>query len=749
MGSFSHFFNKNVIIGVAITTSITVTFYSINMIVLLGEKIIGPGLIMPTLVGTLGGYLLGFFYNQRIKKQKALLAILEQQSILKEISLLSHHNYSLVEILDKSIHLILSASFAKLQSKGGIFLSTINNRLELKSSLNLSPQILNSCGKAGVEFGECLCGLAAKEKKTIFKHCVDHQHSISFAGMEDHGHYNVPILHENKALGVIVVYLNAGHKNNPIEIDFLEGVANVLSLVINSYNSSKIAKKNESALREIQELSGVGTWLKDTHSGNITASKQVFNILGYKLDEVQLSEEFLSKTVHPLDKTKFIAAIENAKSGISTELEFRHLRKDGAIANVINKWKPILNTDGSITEVSGTLIDVSTLRKNEAELIEKQHLVNGILSATPDPLYLLNLDTSEFVYCNAAMEYVLANNPTFYDEYKIKGVPFFREQVHPDDLIAYDNINKTLRKSKDLITLKFRTKIFGNEFRWIEQKVLVYSRKENGHVHQVLITSKDISEKIHAENRAKKLNIELSAQNKSIKKINRELDQFVYSVSHDLRAPLSSMLGLVNLSKLNATPKEILEYMSRIGQSVEKLDGFIKDILNYSRNARTSIEAKPLVLENIIMELIDTIRSINNPGIELDFEANESVTYIGDKRRIAIVLNNLISNAVKYADYSKPNRFLKVRITTSTKGCEIKIEDNGIGIKKEYVDKIFYMFYRATEKSEGSGLGLYIVKEIIKKLNGTISIESEESIGTKILLKIPHTKSTTKQKVKA
>ena len=734
------FFNKYILISVIITITITFSLYSLNMIVLLGSTIWGRGLAMPFIVGGATGYLLGYLYNQRRNKQLILFATLEQNEILKDISLLSHHNHSLDEILDKSIHLILSASFAKLKSKGGIFLRANNNRLELKSHLNLSKQILDSCGTTGVNFGECLCGLAAKEKKTIFKHCVDHDHSVTYEGMTSHGHYNVPILHENKVLGVIVVYLEPNHSKNSTEIDFLEAVANVLSLIINSYYSDQQMSKKESTLREIQRFSGIGTWTKDLESNNISASEEVFRIMGYEPNEVQLNEQFFLDSVLPPDYDKLREGIENAKIGVASELEIQHNKKDGSIVSVINKWKPIINSDGIITEISGTLINVSTLRKNEAELIEKQHLVNGVLSATPDPLYLLDLDTSEFVYCNAAMEDVLDNNPTFSKEYKEKGVSLFRAQVHPNDLETYDYMNTSLRKSKDLITLKFRTKIFDNEYRWIEQKVLVYNRKENGHVHQVLVISKDISDKIHAENIAKKLNVELANQNKAIKKVNAELDQFVYSVSHDLRAPLSSMLGLVNLSKLEASPQELIEYMDRIGTSVEKLDGFIKDILDYSRNARTVIEAEPIVLEDLFMKLIDSIRSINNPDIELDFAAQESITFMGDERRISIVLNNVISNAIKYADYKKSNRFLKVRISTSAAGCIFSLEDNGIGIKKEYLKNVFNMFYRATEKSEGSGLGLYIVKEIINKLNGTITVESDEGIGTKVSIELPHTK---------
>ena len=300
-------------------------------------------------------------------------------------------------------------------------------------------------------------------------------------------------------------------------------------------------------------------------------------------------------------------------------------------------------------------------------------------------------------------------------------------------------MNVALRQGKDLYVLKFRTKGFAKTYRWIEQKVLVYRRDKNNRVNQILVVSKDIQKQVLAKNRVQKLNNELIGQNATMKKINAELDQFVYSASHDLRAPLASILGLVNLSKLETNPNDLKGYMNKIGFSIEKLDGFIQDILNYSKNSRTVIDKTPIKLESLLLEIIDNIKLINNNGIKLKVTSKEDIIYVGDKRRLSIILNNLLSNAYKYADSSKLAQFLKVSVRSSKSGCNFIIEDNGIGINKVYQDKIFDMFYRATEKSNGSGIGLYIVKEVVSKLKGDIKIESKEGIGTKVFLELPHT----------
>ncbi len=732
--------SRYILISILLVTTIAISAYATHMYFILEMPIWSIGILWPVAVGSVFGFIVGLIDFRRRSKNTSLVDAIEQQFILKEISLLSHHNYTLEELLNKAILLIVQASFAKKTAKGGVFLTTKRGGyLQLISHINLDELLSSKCAMKGVEFGECVCGIAAKEQRTIFKECIDDEHSISFDGME----YNVPILHDDKTLGVIVVYLDASYKKSQAEIDFLEAVSNVLSLILRNHSYNQEIIKKDIELKEVQEFGGIGTWKKNIDSGVITASDEVHRIMGYQPNEVELSESFLASTIHPQDRGKLGKAVRKAKGGVPFEISLRQYRKDGSTINVINKCTPTINRDGMVTDISGVVIDVSKLKENEIELAEKQHLVNGILSAVPDSLYLLDIKTAEIVYCNKAMEGVLEQHPTFLENLKKYGIHYFRKNIHPDDLKKYDKMNQALRSGKEMFTLVFRSRALDSTtYRWIEQKMLVFDRTEEGMIRQVLIISKDITNKVHTENRAKRLNVELAKQNKTIKKVNAELDQFVYSVSHDLRAPLTSMLGLVNLSKLKDTNrKDLLGYMSRIGQSAEKLDGFIMDILNYSRNARTAIDTEPINLEEIFMEIIENIKSINNPDIDLDFEADEPIVYIGDKRRISIVLNNIISNAIKYANYSKEERFIKARMKTSDKGCIITIEDNGIGIKKKYLRKIFDMFYRATDKSKGSGLGLYIVHEIVSKLKGEVNITSEEGAGTKVVIKLPHASS--------
>lgn len=239
----------------------------------------------------------------------------------------------------------------------------------------------------------------------------------------------------------------------------------------------------------------------------------------------------------------------------------------------------------------------------------------------------------------------------------------------------------------------------------------------------------------------KNTEVKLEQKNKELQKANEELDRFVYSASHDLRAPLKSLIGLIHLIVKNANPDDrgLRDKLAMMNRSVLKLDDFIEDILHYARNARLEVAREEINFEEMIQEINSTLKFIEgSKGLTLTIQIDQAQKFMSDKRRVNIVLNNLISNAIKYQDAEKENPFLTISIQTTRKEVRIEIEDNGIGIEKSNQEKIFEMFYRASTLSSGSGLGLYIVKEVIEKMGGNITLESELKRGTRIVLTIPN-----------
>lgn len=231
---------------------------------------------------------------------------------------------------------------------------------------------------------------------------------------------------------------------------------------------------------------------------------------------------------------------------------------------------------------------------------------------------------------------------------------------------------------------------------------------------------------------------ELERANNQLTKTNDELDRFVYSLSHDISAPLKSIRGLVNLSRMENTPDQSFSYLAKIETSINKLEQFIAEVLDYSRTNRKDLDSEDVELKPLVTEIIDDYRYLErfeDIQFKLEFEKERIQS---DKFLLRVALSNLISNAIKYQRSNKDHRpFIRIAATEETGIVKIVVEDNGEGIAPQFKERIFEMFYRGSSTSTGSGLGLYIAKEAIEKLNGKIEMTSEYEKGTSFTIYIP------------
>jgi signal transduction histidine kinase len=247
----------------------------------------------------------------------------------------------------------------------------------------------------------------------------------------------------------------------------------------------------------------------------------------------------------------------------------------------------------------------------------------------------------------------------------------------------------------------------------------------------------------HHEEKRKKAEKTLRKQNEELVKINKELDSFVYSVSHNLRAPLMSVLGLINLVQIENKKSDdgLNNYFGMMQHSIHKLDDTLKEILDYSRNARSELNVEQVDLKKMIDESFERLMYMEgSEEVERSVGVDEEASLYTDPYRLSVIINNLVSNAIKYRDPNKKQCYIDIRAKINTAALEITFRDNGIGISEEFKPKIFDMFFRATERSEGAGLGLYIVKETIEKLMGTIEVESKLGEGTSFKIRVPNMK---------
>jgi PAS domain S-box-containing protein len=219
---------------------------------------------------------------------------------------------------------------------------------------------------------------------------------------------------------------------------------------------------------------------------------------------------------------------------------------------------------------------------------------------------------------------------------------------------------------------------------------------------------------------------------------NAELDNFVYKVSHDLRAPLSSVLGLVNLARMEGNDDNLEEYIELIGQKVLQLDHFIGDVLSHSKNLKLEVTIEKIDLQNLIEETFKELNYLKGADQIKKTIVIKGEALFSDRWRVGEIFRNLISNAIKYRDFEKPIAEININIRINEDRVVIIFSDNGIGISKPNQEKIFDMFYRASVQSDGSGLGLYIVKNAIDKLGGILKVKSDLGKGTTFELKLPN-----------
>jgi signal transduction histidine kinase len=265
------------------------------------------------------------------------------------------------------------------------------------------------------------------------------------------------------------------------------------------------------------------------------------------------------------------------------------------------------------------------------------------------------------------------------------------------------------------------------------QSILPY-RNASGRIEHIIVTGVDISE-------LKKVQEAVNRKNEELHKINAELDNFVYSISHDLRSPLLSIKGIVSLiTHSSEIDEKTRKYLEMVDGSASRLDGTIQEILEYSRNSRLDIEYEEFDVVNMVKQSYNDLQYSAQGNLELILDIQSEPIIYSDKSRIGVLLKNVIGNAIKYRK-KEIESYVKFTLKRDEKSILMLVTDNGEGIDSPHLDKIFTMFYRGTTSSVGTGLGLYICQEIVNKLNGSLKVESQLGEGTTMTITIPDLKT--------
>lgn len=222
-----------------------------------------------------------------------------------------------------------------------------------------------------------------------------------------------------------------------------------------------------------------------------------------------------------------------------------------------------------------------------------------------------------------------------------------------------------------------------------------------------------------------------------LEKTNDELNRFVYSTSHDLRSPLASVMGILNLAKMENSVQDPNGYLGMIETCVNKMDTFIQKIIEYYKSIRVEQDYSKIDFTVLLEESIQLFK-MQRPDIAYNIIVDQDGDFMNDSFRMSVIIDNLISNAVKYQKPSEPNPKVEVTVKSDDKKAIIKIEDNGVGILDNHLNNIFKMFFRSNNTVNGLGIGLYIVKEALTRIGGEISVHSRHGEGTAFYLEIPN-----------
>ncbi|MCX6290662.1 MAG: PAS domain S-box protein [Bacteroidetes bacterium] len=224
---------------------------------------------------------------------------------------------------------------------------------------------------------------------------------------------------------------------------------------------------------------------------------------------------------------------------------------------------------------------------------------------------------------------------------------------------------------------------------------------------------------------------------RELSETNQELDTFFYKASHDLKGPLASVMGIVNLARLENQDQLIEKYFGMVESSVKRLDETLLDLIELARTRKGTSKLSVINVKGLVDEILNSLRHVSNFGkINFEIKVDTAIEITSDKVLMLSVFQNLIHNAINYCNQQSP--WIKITVKETEQGIDLEIADNGKGIAEGVKSKVFEMFYRGHPDSSGSGLGLFIVKNALEKMHGKIHFDSESGKGTVFYVSIPN-----------
>lgn len=463
-------------------------------------------------------------------------------------------------------------------------------------------------------------------------------------------------------------------------------------------------------------------WDWDLKTGSFIWNKGIENIFGYKKEDVGENLQWWFDKIHPEDSLKMSVKLYSfiAEKSEKWQDEYRFCCADGSYKYIFDRGFLVKDESENIVRMIGAMQDVTKQKEEEQRL----KLLETVIIQTKDTVVItegtgINSELPNIVYVNPAF-----SKMTGFDDNEVIGssLDSFMNGVHiKNELIK---LEEALKKKEEYSFESINTRKNGEEY-WVNFIIIPITDKENQHSHWISI-QRDISVEKEREKEREALISELTQNNKDLK-------QFSYITSHNLRAPLSNLTGLLNLIEdVPIENEELKEIINGFSKSTNQLNETINDLVNVIIiKDSPSIQKEDIVIrdvfENVFSQLSFLI-SLKKPIIKIDFHDSEIINL--NKSYIESILLNLMTNSLRYFD---PKKQLKITISSKKTDLEtvILFKDNGIGIDMDRnKDKIFGLYQRFHDYPDSKGLGLYLVKSQVESMGGKISVESQVGVGT-------------------
>lgn len=443
------------------------------------------------------------------------------------------------------------------------------------------------------------------------------------------------------------------------------------------------------------------------------ANTQAYMILGAKKSNELIGSDVIN-FVHPDFRESVARRMIEVASGVPAPMmEQKYIRLDGRIAEVEAMAFPF-NFKGE-PAIQVIFRDITEKKQNETRFKKNETLFTQLFQNLPMAVVMLD-ESGKVHQVNRGFEEMFG-----FDRTELKGRNL-NDFIVPDSLRNEGIDLNNLITSNQVVSIEtIRRHRSGRLVNVILCGVPVMMENQTIGIYGVYVNITD------------RKNVE-----EELKIRNAELDNFVYKVSHDLRAPLSSVLGLVNLARLPGNTDNPMDYIDIIGEKVAALDHFIGDVLSHSKNLKMEVNIGKVDLGKIIENTFTELSYLEGAKDMKRMIKIEGIEFYSDQWRISEIFRNLISNAIKYRQLISTAPEVMIKIHVDHLRADISFSDNGIGIEEKNLTRIFEMFYRATEQSDGSGIGLYIVKNAVEKLGGQISVASKPLQGTRFSIILPN-----------